>query len=83
MPLPHLPRVVVHVLHTRILTNLTVSKFLAAVETGLFPGGYPATSVPDPTPDEQIAIQERAYAAVEAAIPGMSRLHRKARRTAS
>ena len=60
-----------HVLYTRILTTSTVSKLLAAVETGLFPEGYPAPSVPDPTHDEQMAIKERAYAAIEAAIPGM------------
>ena len=64
-------RVIAHFLYTHVFTKTAMSRLLQIVEAALFPapGGYPASSVPDPTLEEQAEIKERAYRAVENAIP--------------
>lgn len=64
--------IIVHYLYTRIFTQAFNIKLLVLVQEALFPDGYPAPSVPDPTAEEQIMIKERALRALADALPGES-----------
>ena len=56
-------------------------KILELAQDGLLPGGHPAPSVPDPSPEEQQALRVAAEAAISDLAPGARSLWRRPDRT--
>ena len=65
-------RILVHYLYSRIFTASFTCKLLDSVQDSLFPGGFPAASVPNPTPQEQVAVKDRALQAIASSLPSKS-----------
>lgn len=59
-------------MYSRIFTIGFTCKILKIIEDALFPEGFPAPSVPDPTREEQVRIREKALNTIAALLPSES-----------